>query len=152
MLETIQRFLATDRFAMVGVSHSPTEFSRALWREFRERGYDVVPVNPSIAEIDGQRCYARIQDITPAVEAVLLMTAPAVTGAVVRDCAAAGVQIIWMYRAGGSGAVLAEAVNFCRAQGIAVIPGECPMMFLEHTGWIHRAHGWVRQLTGSYPR
>jgi uncharacterized protein len=75
-----------------------------------------------------------------------------VTDTVVRDCAAAGIKLIWMYKAGGSGAVSPEAVGFCGAQGIDVIPGECPMMFLEHTGWIHRAHGWVRQLTGKYPR
>jgi predicted CoA-binding protein len=151
MLAAIQRFLATDRFAMVGVSHSPAEFSRALWREFRSRDYDVVPVNPGAAEIDGQRCYARVQDIAPPVQAALLMTSASITPEVVRDCAEAGVKLIWMYRAGGAGAVSAEATGFCAAHGIAVIPGECPMMFLEHAGWIHRAHGWVRRITGRYP-
>jgi predicted CoA-binding protein len=151
MLETIQRFLATDRFAIVGVSHSPGEFSRSLWREFRARNYDVVPVNPSASEIDGQHCYARVQDITPPVKAALLMTSPAVTDAVVRDCAAAGVELVWMYRAGGAGAVSRDAAGFCDAHGIAVIPGECPFMFLDHAGWIHRAHGWFRRVTGKYP-
>ena len=151
MLAAIQRFLATDRFAMVGVSHAPAEFSRALWREFRSRDYDVVPVNPAAAEIDGQRCYARVQDIAPPVEAALLMTPASVTPEVVRDCAAAGVKLIWMYRAGGAGAVSKEALDFCAAQGVAVIPGECPFMFLEHSGWIHRAHGFVRRITGRYP-
>jgi predicted CoA-binding protein len=151
MIETIRRFLAIDRFAMVGVSHSQSEFSRALWREFRDRNYDVVPVNPSVGEIDGRRCYARVQDIKPPVKAVLLMTAPAVTDAVVRDCAEAGVELVWMYRAGGAGAVSPEAAGFCDAHGIAVIPGECPMMFLENTAWFHRAHGWVRRITGRYP-
>jgi predicted CoA-binding protein len=151
MLEAIQRFLATDRFAMVGVSHSPAQFSRALWREFRTRDYEVVPVNPAASEIDGQRCYARVQDIVPPVNAALLMTSASVTPEVVRDCAAAGVRLIWMYRAAGAGAVSTEATAFCAAQGIDVIPGECPMMFLEHTGFIHRAHGWVRKITGRYP-
>jgi uncharacterized protein len=151
MLETIQRFLATDRFAMVGVSHNPAEFSRALWREFRTRDYDVVPVNPAVSEIDGQRCYARLQDITPPVKVVLLMTSPAATDMVVRDCVEAGIQLVWMYRAGGAGAVSADAAGFCDAHKIAVIPGECPYMFLEHAGFIHSCHAWMRRLSGRYP-
>jgi predicted CoA-binding protein len=151
MLETIRQFLATQRFAMVGVSHTSSEFSRVLWREFLEREYDVVPVNPAAGEIDGRRCYARVQDIDPPVKAALLLTAPAVTGKVVRDCAEAGVQLVWMYRAGGAGAVSAPAAAFCQEHGIVVIPGECPLMFLEDTGWIHRAHGWVRRMCRTFP-
>jgi predicted CoA-binding protein len=151
MLETIQQFLASDRFAMVGVSHNPAEFSRSLWREFRNRDYDVVPVNPAVSEIDGRPCFPRVQDIMPPVKAALLMTSPAATDAVVRDCAEAGVQLVWMYRAGGAGAVSAAAVGFCAAHNIAVIPGECPYMFLEHAGFIHSCHGLIRRLTGRYP-
>jgi uncharacterized protein len=151
MLASIQRFLSIRRFAVVGVSHSPAEFSRSLWREFRARNYDVVPVNPCASEIDGQACYGRVQDITPPVKAALLMTSPAATAAVVRDCAAAGIDLVWMYRAGGAGAVSQEAARFCEAHGIAVIPGECPMMFLDHAGLVHRAHGWFRRMAGSYP-
>lgn len=151
MLDTIRQFLSLPRFAMVGVSHSGNEFSRILWREFRTRHYDVVPVNPSAPEIDGERCYARVQDIRPPVEGVLLMTSPAVTDAVVRDCAEAGVKLVWMYRAGGAGAVSADAARFCDANHIAVIPGECPLMFLKNAGWFHRLHGWLRKMRGRYP-
>jgi predicted CoA-binding protein len=151
-MERIQEFLGTKRLAIVGVSQQPKDFSRALFREFRGRGYEVAPVNPAAQEIDGQRCYARIQEIQPPVTAVLLMTSPAVTDAVVRDCAEAGVERVWMYRAGGKGAVSAEAVGFCESRGIAVIPGECPLMFLPDGAWFHRFHGWVKKIAGAYPR
>jgi hypothetical protein len=83
---------------------------------------------------------------------VLLMTAPAVTDVVVRDCAEAGIKRVWMYRAAGRGAVTAEAVRFCESSGMSVIPGECPFMFLPGGAWIHRVHGLVRKIAGSYPR
>jgi uncharacterized protein len=152
MLATIREFLSQKRIAIAGVSRRANDFSRMLLREFRDRGYDVVVVNPSATAIDGVPSYARVQDIQPVVENVLLMTPPAATGTVARDCAAAGVKRIWMYRAGGTGAVSAEAVAFCRERGIAVIPGECPMMFLPGGSWVHRAHGWVRKIGGRYPR
>jgi predicted CoA-binding protein len=151
-MNEIERFLGRKRFAMVGVSRHPKDFSRSLFRAFREKGYDPVPVNPGATEIDGRPCFAKLQDVAPAVDAALLMTSPAQSERVVRDCAGAGIRQVWMYRAGGSGAVSVNAVAFCRSSDIAVIPGECPMMFLGDTGWVHRFHGFVRKITGSYPR
>jgi hypothetical protein len=57
-----------------------------------------------------------------------------------------------MYRAGGAGAVNPKAVAFCRDNGIEVIPGECPFMFLPGGGAIHRFHGFFRRITGRFPR
>ena len=155
-LESVEDFLAEKRIAVVGVSHEPKEFSGMLFAELKRRGYDVIPVNPNAAEMFGRRCFARVQEIEPRADAALLMTSPAVTETVVRDCAEAGIRKVWMYRAGGpksanQGAVSAEAVEFCRTRGIDVVPGECPYMFLPEAGY-HRIHGFIRKITGSYPR
>ena len=150
-IQAIRDFLGQRRFAVAGVSQKPKDFSRMLFHEFLKRGYDAVPVNPAAQEIDGRRCFARMQEIEPPVEGVLLMTSPAVTDAVVRDCAAAGVKRVWMYRAVGKGAVSDAAIAFCRSNGMSVIPGECPFMFLPGGSWIHRFHGLVHRITGAYP-
>jgi predicted CoA-binding protein len=151
-LETIEDFLAQKRIAMAGISRDPASFSAKLFEELCRRGYDVVPLNPNTAEVQGRRCFARIQDVQPPVEAVLLMTSPEATETVVNDCAEAGIQRVWMYRAGGRGAVSRQAVQFCRERGIQVVPGECPFMFLPDTARFHRFHGFVRKITGRYPR
>ena len=151
-IETITDFLAQHRIAMVGISRNKNDFSVTPLQEFCRRGYDVVPVNPKAEEIGGRRCFARVQDIQPPVEAALLMTSPEVTDVVVNDCAKAGIRKIWMYRAGGKGAVSAGALQFCREHGISVIPGQCPFMFWRDAGIGHRLHGFVRKLTGSFPR
>jgi predicted CoA-binding protein len=151
MLELIREFLAQPRLAVVGVSHQSKDFSRMLFRELQGRGYDLVPVHPAAQEIEGLPCFARLQDVHPAVENALLMTSPAVTNLVVQDCAAAGIKRVWMYRAGGHGAVSPEAIAYCEARGISVIPGECPYMFLPRGAWHHRFHGWVRKIQRTYP-
>ena len=147
----IDDFLATKRIAVVGVSRDPRDFTRTLLGEFRRRGYDVVPVTPNAAEMDGLRCFGRVQDVSPPVEGALLLTNPATTDQVVRDCAAAGVHRVWMFRAAGAGAVSAQAVDFCELNGIQVIGGECPYMFFPHAGLPHRIHGFVRKFFGNYP-
>jgi len=148
----IDEFLAERRFAIIGVSRNPKDFSRILFREFLKRGYDVVPANPGCVEIEGRACARSIAAIEPPPESVLLMTPPSVTETLVSECAAAGVKRIWMYRAAGAGAVSQRAVAYCHANHIDVIAGECPMMFLPETGWLHRVHGFVRRISGAYPR
>ena len=154
-METIRRiqdFLGLKRFAFVGVSRQSNDFSRALFREFLARGYQAVPVHPDASEIDGQACFAHLQDIQPPVDGALFLTAPAVTGTLVRECPAAGITRVWMFRGAGRGSVTPDAVQFCEANGISVVPGECPFMYLPGTQWFHRMHGFVRKITGSYPR
>ncbi len=151
-LNTIEDFLRQKRIAMVGVSRNKKDFSIMLFKELRRRGYGVVPVNPKATEIQGQKCFAHVQDVQPPVDTVLLMTPPAVTDTVVHDCAEAGVQRVWMYRAGDrGGAVSPEAIAYCRERGMQVIPGECPFMFLPQNGF-HRIHGWLVKISGKFPK
>jgi uncharacterized protein len=151
-LETIEDFLAQKRIAMVGISRDPASFSASLYKELRRRGYDVVPVNPHMQEVEGRRCFARVQDIQPPVDAALLMTCSEATETVVHDCDEANIRRVWMYRAVGEGAVNEKAVEFCRDRGIQVVPGQCPLMFLPKAGGIHLVHGVFRKITGRYPR
>jgi uncharacterized protein len=150
--DQIQAFLATKRLAIAGVSRNSNDFSRLLFREFLRRGYDAVPVHPGGGEIEGRACFARLQDVVPPADAVLLMTSPTVTEHVAHDCVEAGVKRVWMYRAAGAGAVSRKAVALCESRGIDVIAGECPFMFFEDTAFFHRLHGFIRKITGRYPR
>jgi len=149
--EEVEDFLGQKRLAMVGVSRNQNDFSRGLFRDMRGRGYDMVPVNPMVGELEGQKSYASLKDIDPPVDGALLMTPPSVTEEIVRECPAAGITRVWMHRGGGSGAVSEEAIEFCRQKGIRVVAGYCPYMFLTGTGFFHRLHGFFMKLSGGYP-
>ncbi len=135
-------FLAQKRLALVGVSHDPKDFTRQLFRDLQARGYDMVPVNPNLSEVEGQPCFARMQEIAPRVDGALVMTPPAATDGVVHDCAAAGVTRVWLHRGGGAGAVTPSAVKFCEEQAMQVVSGYCPYMFLRGAGFAHRVHAF----------
>jgi predicted CoA-binding protein len=111
----------------------------------------MVPVNPAADELEGQRCFSRVQEIAPPVEGALVMTAARDTERVVRDCAEAGIRRVWMHRGGGQGSVSKEAVDFCQANGIRLVEGYCPFMFLPGTSFVHRVHGFFLKLFGAYP-
>jgi len=151
-LTQIQNFLGRKRIAVVGGARNPQDFTRTLFNDPRSRHYDVVAVNPNLEHIGGEPCCARVADIDPPAEAALLMTNPAATERVVRECHAAGIREIWMYRGAGTGAVSADAVEFCEANGMPVVAGECPFMFLPETPWFHTFHGFCRKIVGAYPK
>ncbi|HUA61920.1 MAG TPA: CoA-binding protein [Verrucomicrobiae bacterium] len=149
--KTIDEFLGLKRLAVIGVSSNPRDFTRSLFRTLQKRGYELVPVNPRAGEIEGIPAVAHVAD-APAVEGALLLTKPAVTDEVVRECKDAGIRHIWMHRAGGAGAVSRTALEFCANHQMAVVEGECPFMFLPNAGFPHNAHAFCRKLIGRLPK
>ena len=150
-LSLIHEFLELNRFALIGVSRNPSDFSRKLFAEFLYRGYDVVPVNPFGKEMEGFRCFADIKEVTPPVSAAMVMTGRGVTEQVLRDCADWGITLVWIFGISGEKDVSPGAMAVCRSAGINVIAGHCPYMFLPRAGLFHRIHGAAWKLAGLYP-
>ena len=151
-MNTVNDFLAQKRIAIVGVSRQQPSLSISLFEEFTRRGYDMVPVNPNMPEFHGRRCFARLQDILPPVDAALLMTSPSVTEAVVKDCADAGIRRVWIYGDTIKKQPSPRVLQFCEEHGMQVVPGQCPYMFLPGAGGVHRFHGFIRKITGHFPQ
>ena len=145
----IDSFLAPKRFAFVGVSRDSGHFSRAVFREFRKNGYEVIPVRPDAIEIEGVHSHAALCELLPPADCVLVMLPREGIAGAASACIAAGVKRVWFYR--GAGGLDGKAIEDCRTHGIDVIAGECPLMFLPNAGWVHRFHGWLRRISGTYP-
>jgi uncharacterized protein len=151
-LDAIEHFLQQKRIAFVGLSRERHHISNALLKEFEQKGFTVIGVTPHAEEIAGHQCFERLQDIKPAPDAALIFTPPHVTDTIVRDCHEAGIRRVWMYRGGGKGSVSESAVDYCRQNGIEVIPGECPFMFLDPVHGVHAFHRFCTKLLGHYPQ
>ncbi len=150
-LSTIREFLAQKRIAIVGVNRNPRNTGAALFREFRARGYDVVPVNANADDVEGARCWRRVQDVKPPPDAAIILVPQAAVVGAVDDCIASGIRRVWIWGLKGSRGVSPNAVARCQENGVSLVPGYCPFMFLPDTQWFHRAHGWVARITGGYP-
>jgi predicted CoA-binding protein len=144
MQTAVQEFLSSRRIALVGFSRNPRDFSRMLDAQFRERGYEVVPVHPESVELDGRRAFPRVGAIDPAADAALVMVPPSLAKTVVLDCLDAGVRRIWLHRGAGQGSASPEALDLCTSRGVTAVVNLCPMMVLPGASWPHRLHGWFR--------
>lgn len=136
-------FLAQKRIAVVGVSRKREDAANLNYRKFKEAGYTVYAVNPNTNQFDGDPCYPDLKSLPEKPDGVFIVTRPANTEKVVRECVELGIKRVWMHCALGSrptiakdaaakiGSASAEAVRVCRENGISVIPGGCANMFLK---------------------
>jgi hypothetical protein len=135
----VQDFLAQKRIAVVGVSDKRETGCNLAYNKFKENGYQVYAVNPRISTFNGAPCYPDLKSIPDKPDAVFILANPKVTDQIVQQCADLGIKHVWMHcmmgtkpgLAAGMTSVSQEAVNLCKANGIAVIPGACPNQFLK---------------------
>ena len=135
----VQNFLAQKKIAVVGVSDKRETGCNLNYKKFKDNGYQVYAVNPRITTYDGAPCYPDLKSIPEKVDAVFILASPKVTDEIVQQCVDLDIQHVWMHcmmgtkpgLAAGMTSVSAEAVEKCRQNGIAVIPGSCPSQFLQ---------------------
>lgn len=143
----INEFMQQEALAVVGASRNPKKFGTIVYRDLKTKAYRVFAVNPHAEKIDGDPAYPDLQHLPEPVGGVVLIVPPAVTEAMVRQTAQAGIRRVWMQ----PGAESAAAVAFCQQNGISVIEGECIMMFAGPVKFPHSFHRWINRVTGRLP-
>jgi predicted CoA-binding protein len=148
--DVVREFLAGDRIAVVGASDDQKNFGRTIVREMCDHGYNVVAVNPNAEQVAGCACYPDLEHVPGDVDGVIVMVHGDKAAGVVDACAAKGVRHVWLFKGlGGAGAVSDDALDRCQKNGIEVVAGACPLMFLEPVGWFHRVHRGARRMNRS---
>ena len=123
----LRRILTRSRvIAVVGLSahwYRPSFFAA---KYMQDHGYRVIPVNPSHAEVLGERCYAALEAIAEPVDIVDCFRAPAEMEPIARAAIAKGAKVLWMQLGIRSDAAARIA---CEA-GLDVVMNRC--VKIEH--------------------
>jgi predicted CoA-binding protein len=146
----VDRFLTQRRVVLIGASADPRKFGNTIFRALRDHGYDVVPVNLTASSIDGTSCFRRVTEVDGEIGAAMIMVTGRPAVRAVRDCVARGIRRVWLFRGIGSpGALSEEAVKICHDNGIDVVAGACPLMFLEPIAPLHNVHLALLRFSGT---
>jgi uncharacterized protein len=125
--EELRRILADARtIAVVGLSEKPERDSNEVARYLQAQGYRIVPVNPAVPEVLGERAYPSLATIPPEVRvdlAVLFRRSEAVPP-IVDEAIARGIPAVWMQL----GIENPAAAEKARARGLAVVQNACAMV------------------------
>lgn len=143
----VKAFLSEKTLALAGVSRSGKKFGNAVLKELTNKGYEVLVVHPEAQEMEGQSCYASLSELPDRVGGLVLVVPPPQTEKLVKEAHQAGIKTIWMQQGSSS----SEAVKYCEENRIAVISGECILMFAHPQGF-HKFHHWLWGLLGKLPK
>ncbi|GAA5182669.1 hypothetical protein GCM10025771_32490 [Niveibacterium umoris] len=145
-------FLQSQYVAIAGASRTGSGPGALIAKRLRDAGHTVFLVNPAAERIGDEPCYRRLSDVPAHVGSVMVVTTPAAAVEVAKEAASCGVRALWLHRSFGEGSVSAEAMDVCRAAGMTVIEGGCPMMYVPPVDLAHRAFRFCLGLSGRVPK
>ena len=112
--------------AMVGISPKDNRPSYFAFKYLMERGYRMIPVNPTQAghDILGQKVYARLADIPEPIDMIDIFRAPQFAPGIVKEALALKPRpgVIWMQL----GVRNDEAARLAEENGLKVVMNRCP--------------------------
>jgi len=95
-VDLAERYAREPVWAVVGASNDPAKYGNRIYRTLKAAGYRVYPVNLTAATVDGDRAYARVNDLPepPTVVDIVIPPGPG-TLDVVKDAHDALASAVW---------------------------------------------------------
>jgi len=122
--DVADRILASARtIAVVGLSPDPRRPSHGVARYLQRVGYRIVPVNPMVAEVLGERAYPSLRDLPQPVDVVDVFRRSEFVGPIVDDAIAIKAGAVWLQ----DGVIDEAAASRARAAGLDVVMDDCMM-------------------------
>ncbi|MEU8254037.1 CoA-binding protein [Micromonospora inaquosa] len=121
-MRTAQQILAESAvIAVVGASRDPFKAAHSVPLQMQQYGWRIVPVNPTVDELFGERAYKSLADIPHPVDLVDVFRPAADAVQVVREAAAIGAPAVWLQL----GIVSAEARRIAEEAGMDYVENRC---------------------------
>ncbi len=119
--DLIGEILAQKTIAVVGLSPRPDRPSYQVAEYLEGAGYRIVPVNPTVDEVLGEKSYPDLRSVPGTIDVVDVFRRPSDVMAVVEDAIEVGAGYVWMQE----GIVNEAAAEKAKAAGIPVVMDRC---------------------------
>ena len=116
-------FAAARTIAVVGLSPDPRRPSHGVARYLQRVGYRIIPVNPHVDEVLGERAYRSLRDVREPVDVVDVFRRSEFVGPIVDDAIAIKAGALWLQ----DGVVDEGAAERARVAGLDVVMDDCMM-------------------------
>jgi predicted CoA-binding protein len=130
---TIPEILSTSKtIAVVGLSNRRFRASYGVSEYIQKQGYRIIPVNPNLSEVLGERCYARLENIPEKVDIVDIFRRSEFVPELVDSAILIGARCVWMQE----GVIHEGAAARAREAGLFVVMDKC---ILKEHQWAIRS-------------
>jgi predicted CoA-binding protein len=126
MSEIASLLQSAHTIAVVGLSDKPWRASHGVSEYMQRVGYRIIPVNPELAEVLGERCYPDLEAVPDPIDIVNIFRRSELVPEIVEAAIRVGAKAVWMQE----GVVHEEAAARARAAGLTVVMDRC--LLKEH--------------------
>jgi predicted CoA-binding protein len=120
--ETARRILRESKvIAVVGLSDKQHRASYGVASYLQRQGYRIIPVNPGISEVLGEKSYPDLKSIPIKVDAVDIFRNSESVPPIVRSAVAIGAKAVWLQE----GIVSEEAAEIAEEAGLDFVMDLC---------------------------
>jgi uncharacterized protein len=131
--ETLKKILESTRtIAMVGLSDNPSRDSYHVAQYLQQHGYRVIPVNPAVDEVLGEKAVATLSDLDEPVDLIDVFRRSDAVKEIVQSSLDISAPVIWTQL----GVADEKAANLATEHGKAMIMDKC--IKIEHARLIGR--------------
>ena len=120
----------TRTIAVVGLSEKPDRPSHHVAAYLQSVGFRIIPVNPGVLQILGERSYPTLHDIPEPVDMVDVFRRSDAVPAIAQDAIAIGAKSLWLQE----GVIHEEAAAMAQAAGLKVVMDRCILKEHERVG------------------
>ena len=135
-----------QRIIIAGASRNPKKFGNIVVRELLEKGFEIIPVNPTGESIEGLKTYRNLLEIDSPCDHLVILTKKTETEKLVEDAIYRNIRNIWIQQQSET----PEAIAKAREAGINVITKKCILMYAEPVKGVHTFHRLLVKLFGRY--
>jgi uncharacterized protein len=117
--------------AVIGASPDRHKFGNKALRAFAQAGYNVIPITPHHAEVEGKRAYASVLDYPDAIQMATVYVPPEIGEEVIESLAKKGIIEVWFNPGADSRSLITKAralglepVQACSIIAIGMSPAQ----------------------------
>ncbi len=117
---------SAKRVAVIGISPKEDRPSHWISQYLMDNGFEVIGVNPGIAELFGNKVYKTLADVPGDIDIVDIFRPSEAVPAIVEEAIQKKAKVIWMQE----GIVHNEAAERAKNAGLKVVMNKC--IYKEH--------------------
>jgi len=114
-------FQRAKTIAVVGLSDNPLRPSHGVAAYMQLHGYEIIPINPTIGEVLGEKSYASLSDVPEKIDIVNIFRRPEFVEEIVDEAIRLNIPAVWMQE----GVINQRAAEKARKAGIFVAMDLC---------------------------
>ena len=109
---------------IVGATDDTSKYGSVIYRDLKRKGFEVYPVNPHRATVDGDPAFASLADLPAPPTIVSIVVPPPATLQVLAACRELGLANVWVQ----PGAESPEVLAYLQEHGFNYMANACIMV------------------------